>query len=157
MKMTQAISFNKTGYDPFIDFLKAYAIIFVVVAHCLPVSLYNVLLFRIWGDMQVPMFILIQTFHAYKKGTAPLIKWNSMLKRIVIPFAVVQIIILSCRLLFSADTKCNVLISSVYGGGVRTGFLLFLDIHTSRNYPCLDMAVSTKTYSKATYLDLSNS
>lgn len=29
--MASPILFNKTGYDPFIDFLKAYAIVFVIV------------------------------------------------------------------------------------------------------------------------------
>lgn len=115
--MTKTISFNKTGYDPFIDFLKAYAIIFVVVAHNFPSELWNYCLFQVWADMQVPMFILIQVFHAYKKGTAPTIKWPSLLKRIILPFVGIQAIILSLRLLLGLDTARNVLISSVIGGG----------------------------------------
>lgn len=111
------VTFNKTGYDPFIDFLKAYSIIFVIVAHSLPTFLWKYCLFRVWGDMQVPMFILIQAFHAYKKGIAPTIKWSSLLKRIVLPFVAIQGVILSLRLLLSSESTHNVLISSVIGGG----------------------------------------
>lgn len=31
-----SISFNKTGYDPFIDFLKTYSILVVVFCHGFP-------------------------------------------------------------------------------------------------------------------------
>ena len=123
--MTKTISFNKTGYDPFIDFLKAYAIIFVVVAHNFPSELWNYCLFQVWADMQVPMFILIQVFHAYKKGTAPTIKWPSLLKRIILPFVGIQAIILSLRLLFSLGTARKVLISSMIGGGYGPGSYYF--------------------------------
>lgn len=123
--MVQTLSFNKSGYDPFIDFLKAYAIVFVVVSHSFPVSLWNYCQFRIWADMQVPMFVLIQVFHAYKKGTAPSIKWSSMLKRIVLPFVGIQTFILAFRLLFTSESTHNVLISSVYGGGYGPGSYYF--------------------------------
>lgn len=67
----KTISLNKDGYEPFIDFLKAYAILCVVVGHALPVALYDYTLFYIWGGMQVPMFVLVQTFHVYKKDVRP--------------------------------------------------------------------------------------
>ena len=119
------ISFNKTGYDPFIDFLKAYAIIFVVVAHNFPTVLWNYCLFQVWADMQAPIFILIQVFHAYKKGNPPTIKWSSLLKRIVLPFVAIQGIILSLRLFFSSKSTHNVLISSVMGGGTDRALITF--------------------------------
>ena len=69
----EKIVFNKAGYDPFIDYLKAYSIFCVVFAHCLPIELYNYTLFYVWGSMQVPMFILIQAFHALKKNEKPVL------------------------------------------------------------------------------------
>ncbi|MBR5166489.1 MAG: acyltransferase family protein [Salinivirgaceae bacterium] len=117
--------FNKTGYDTFIDFLKAYAIICVVIAHCFPSSLWNYCLFQVWADMQVPMFILIQVFHAYKRGTKPTIKWTPLLKRIVVPFVIIQIIILLYRLWFSGQSAYDVLISSVVYGGYGPGSYYF--------------------------------
>jgi hypothetical protein len=116
--MAITVSFNKTGYDPFIDFLKAYAIIFVVISHSFPTELWKYCLFQVWADMQVPIFILIQVFHAYKKGSAPTIKWSSLLKRIVIPFFAIQGVILFFRLFFSLESERNILISSVIGGGM---------------------------------------
>lgn len=89
----KALTFNKTGYDPFIDFLKAYSIICVVIAHILPAQCYKYMLFEVWGDMQVPMFILIQVFHAYKKEQTPKLNWSNLLKRIFFPFVVVQAVI----------------------------------------------------------------
>lgn len=117
----EVISFNKTDHDPFIDFLKAYAIIFVIVAHNLPTFLWDYCLFRLWADMQVPMFILIQAFHAYKKGTTPKIKWPTLFKRIIIPFFLIQGLILLYRLLFDSQSLRKILITSVIGGGGDMG------------------------------------
>ena len=115
----KAIVFNKVGYDSFIDFLKAYSIICVIVAHNFPMALWDYCLFRVWADMQVPMFILIQVFHAYKKGTAPSIKWSSLLNRIVLPFTAIQVILLIFKLFTSEDSARNVLITSMIGGMVQ--------------------------------------
>lgn len=118
------VTFNKTGYDPFIDFLKAYAIIFVVVAHIFPTSLWNYCLFQVWADMQVPIFILIQAFHAYKKG-APIIKWTTLLNRIIIPFVLVQGFTLFFFILFFPNQTNDVLISSIISGGIGPGSYYF--------------------------------
>ena len=96
---SKAISFNKTGYDPFIDFLKAYSIICVVIAHILPAEFYKYILFQVWGDMQVPMFVLIQVFHAYKKGLKPQLNWSILFKRICLPFAAIQAFIIGFKAL----------------------------------------------------------
>ena len=137
---TKALTFNKTGYDPFIDFLKAYCIVCVVIAHNFPVSLWKYCLFQIWGDMQVPLFILIQVFHAFKKEDGPRIKWQALFRRIVVPFVIIQFIILIYRLVFTADSTRNILISSLLGGGVRPRVILFLGLLTDCNYPSADMA-----------------
>ena len=121
----KTISFNKTGYDPFIDFLKAYAIICVIIAHIFPVKFWDYCLFRVWGDMQVPMFVLIQVFHAYKKGAAPIIKWYSLLKRIVLPFMVIQGFILLYRFLSESGDVHNLLITSMIGGGMALAHTSF--------------------------------
>ena len=117
----KAISFNKTGYDPFIDFLKAYSIICVVVAHILPADFYKYILFQVWGDMQVPMFVLIQVFHAYKKGIKPKLNWESLLKRIFIPFVAVQVVITGFKALMQGGAARNLLITSAIWGGYGPG------------------------------------
>lgn len=117
----QTLTFNKSGYDPFIDFLKAYSIICVVIAHILPADFYKYILFQVWGDMQVPMFVLIQVFHAYKKGQQPKLKWGSLFKRIVIPFAFVQVVITGFKALIQGGVTRNLLIVNVIGGGYGPG------------------------------------
>ena len=96
--VANTICFNKTSYDPFIDFLKAYSIICVVISHILSPEFYKYILFQVWGDMQVPMFVLIQVFHAYKKGRTPKLNWSSLLKRIIIPFCAIQSLIIIFKL-----------------------------------------------------------
>lgn len=114
----QALTFNKADYDPFIDFLKAYSIICVVVAHILPADLYKYILFQVWGDMQVPQFVLIQVFHAYKKGVQPKLNWSSILKRICLPFVAVQAAIIACKGLVGGDISwTSLLISGGFGPG----------------------------------------
>lgn len=83
--MSHIISFNKKGYDPFIDFLKAYAILCVLFGHTFPHL--NEIGYGMWAGMQVPIFILIQSFHSLKKE---LTKLNiiKVAKRIFIPFAI---------------------------------------------------------------------
>lgn len=112
------MTFNKTGYDPFIDFLKAYSIICVVIAHILPSEYYKYILFQVWGDMQVPMFVLIQVFHAYKKEVRPKLNWSSLLKRIFFPFVAVQAIITGFKALTGGGILwSSLLVSGGYGPG----------------------------------------
>lgn len=115
---TKALTFNKTGYDPFIDFLKAYSIICVVIAHILPAELYKYILFQVWGDMQVPMFVLIQIFHAYKKGAQPKLNWASLLRRICLPFIAVQAVIVGLKTLTGGGISW---ISLLISGGLGPG------------------------------------
>ena len=128
----KVLSFNKSGYDPFIDFLKAYAIIMVVFTHCIPTSVHNHLLGCLWIDVQVPLFLLIQVFHAYKKEKTPEINMKKMAKRIILPFAIIQIVIFIIIALFSRDCVCNLLCISILGGGVWAWLLLLLGIYSIR-------------------------
>ena len=130
----KALTFNKTGYDPFIDFLKAYSIICVVIAHILPAEFYKYILFQVWGDMQVPMFVLIQVFHAYKKGLKPKLNWSSILKRIILPFIAIQAVIIGFKALVGGGILWTSFITSGgYGPGsyyiwiyLQIAFLLVL-------------------------------
>lgn len=83
--MRHIISFNTQGYDPFIDFLKAYAILCVLLGHTFPYL--DKIGYGVWAGMQVPIFILIQAFHALKKDS-PKLNFTNIIKRIFIPFAI---------------------------------------------------------------------
>lgn len=92
--MERLITFNKAGYDPSIDYLKGVCILLVVLTHCIPTGIQKTLLFPIWGLPAVPLFILIQVFHAYKRGTdVGVVKWGKLWERIIKPFLIVELLI----------------------------------------------------------------
>lgn len=117
--MTKAIVFNKTGYDPFIDFIKAYAIICVLIGHTLPVTQMG---YGLWAGMQVPLFILVQTFHFYKKENTKL-NFRKISQRIILPFVLFGIFEFGIFLLFSNSYDYKSLITKWLqnGGGYGPG------------------------------------
>ena len=74
------------GYDPFIDYLKGICILLVILTHCLP---------DLWGGTAVPIFLIIQVFHTYKKGLDNVkINFNKLWNRIIKPFLLTEIILI---------------------------------------------------------------
>ena len=116
-----SVPLSKEGYDPFIDFIKGVSILFVVLTHCLPYQDY--ILFSFWGAQAVPLFLLIQVFHNYKKqldkNQHPY-NFNKLWKRILRPF----ILLLALQIVLQAflsgdllDTIKNAIISGGIGPG----------------------------------------
>lgn len=87
--MQKVIIFNKVGYEPFLDFIKAYAILCVLIGHTFPML--NQMGYFIWCGMQVPLFILIQVFHVFKKNTQS-VEIKKLWYRILLPYLLIQII-----------------------------------------------------------------
>ena len=117
--MTAVIQFNRSGYDPFIDFIKAYAIICVLIGHTLPVTDLG---YGLWAGMQVPLFILVQTFHFYKKeGTRLNIK--KIIQRVLLPFVVIGLLEFLVLCFFNAGNDYKQLIIKLLlnGGGCGPG------------------------------------
>ena len=115
--MQKVITFNKTGYDPFLDFIKAYAILCVLLGHTFP--LLHETGYPLWYGMQVPLFVLIQVFHVFKKDTY---KFNikKIIQRILVPYLLVQILPL-CYVLFQTIKGNNLIFSYINGGGDGPG------------------------------------
>lgn len=116
-KMNYTITFNKSGYEPFIDFIKAYAILCVLMGHTFPYLKASG--YSLWYGMQVPLFVLVQVFHVLKKESYSF-SVKKMLKRIVCPFLLIQIIPLSIEILkygYSNNLIANCLIGGGYGPG----------------------------------------
>jgi len=90
IRMPNTVVFNKTGYDPFIDFIKAYAIICVLIGHTFPNL--NYIGYGLWAGMQVPLFVLVQAFHYLKKDNS-IVSLKRIFWRIFFPFIFVEIII----------------------------------------------------------------
>lgn len=114
--MKHVIAFNKNGYDPFIDFIKVYAIICVLIGHTLPFRDYWG--YGLWAGMQVPLFVLVQVFHCFKKKS-PYFNFNKIIYRILIPFFFIQIIILALLVLKNEGQNVPSSIKSffLFGGG----------------------------------------
>ena len=117
--MTSVIKFNKTGYDPFIDFIKAYAIICVLIGHTLPVTNLG---YGLWAGMQVPLFILVQTFHFYKKEKTSL-NVKKIFQRVVLPFVVIGLFefLVLCILYGGYGCKQMFYDELINGGGYGPG------------------------------------
>lgn len=116
--MQSTITFNKTGYDPFIDFLKAYCILVVIFCHGFPFL--NEIGYPIWGA-EIPLFFLIQVFHSYKREPKP-INWGMIGKRIVIPFVVIEAIVFGVMLISrGGQNVISLLKGGMAGGGLGPG------------------------------------
>lgn len=119
--MEKTIAFNTSGYDGFIDFIKIYAIICVLFGHTF--LWLDKIAYDIWAGMQVPLFILVQTFHAYKKEKVFVNIWK-ILKRVFIPFVVIECIVFVISLLGSGF-ECKVLIvKGLIGGGTAPALII---------------------------------
>ena len=117
------ITLNKSGYEPFFDFIKAYAILCVLMGHTIPYLKETG--YSLWYGMQVPLFVLVQVFHALKKESYSF-SIKKISKRIIYPFLLIQTIPIVYELLKNGYT--NKPITSWLIGGVRTGSILSLDI-----------------------------
>lgn len=120
------IELNKSGHEPFLDFLKAYAIICVLIGHTFPYL--NDVGAPLWLEMQVPIFILIQAFHVLKKPSSKL-GLKKMFFRILLPYLVVLLGIIIVYLCFGKMDK-EMISKGLVGGGVWSRLLLSLDLYT---------------------------
>ena len=109
------LTFNTKGYDPFIDFIKAYAILCVLVGHFLSSSI-NVL-YPIWGGNQVPLFVAVQCFH-YMKNTPPRpLNVTRIFTRVLIPFIVIQVFIVAVLFVGNGFSGFGKLLSYFFDNG----------------------------------------
>lgn len=119
--VTSAISFNKTGYDPFLDYLKGLCILCIILNHCMPEAWLSNSLFCLWGRPAVPIFLLIQVFHAYKHGqNVNPTNWKKLWKRILFPFLFTELFIItaiSIQHLISHTFSVSTIIWTILPGG----------------------------------------
>ena len=120
--MINSLHLKKDSYDPFIDFLKGVCIIFVLLNHCFPVKLQNLTFFAFWGGQAIPIFILIQVFHAYKRGFDQ-VKFNlkKLWNRIIAPFLYVEGLIIFVKIteLYITNGGVKDFLGTIFYGGGR--------------------------------------
>ena len=111
------ILLNKNGYEPFLDFLKAYAIIGVLLGHTIPYL--DETGYSLWYGMQVPLFVLIQTFHVFKKETYQL-NIPKIVKRVLLPYVLIQILPL-WYFIYKGIRFADIIGYYTNGGGIGPG------------------------------------
>ena len=109
------IEFNKTSYAPQIDYIKGLCILFVILTHCISREELGYMLFPYWGDTAVPIFLIIQVFHYYKKGVS--FRMPSVVKlwkRILRPFFIMIALMFLVQYFIYYDTTEGLFSPSFY-------------------------------------------
>lgn len=88
-----SLKLRRGGYEPLLDYMKGIAILMVLVTHGAG-EFSESLLYPLWIDQAVPLFLLIQVFHVYKKDSVCHPALGKLWKRIVRPFVFVQCLFL---------------------------------------------------------------
>lgn len=117
-----SLTLKKEGYDPFIDYLKGISIFFVILTHCLPKLDY--MLFSLWGAQAVPLFLLIQVFHAYKTGLDKAIRvphFMKLIDRIFKPFVILLLVEMFLLIVVLKNDPLQIIKSAVSAGGIGPG------------------------------------
>lgn len=125
--MEKTINLEKNAYEPFIDVLKGFAIISVVINHILPYYIERPLLFCLWGEMAVPLFLIIQSFHYYKCGldSRKKFSFSKFGRKILLPYVFAQLMIILILILKSVDYNACILQPLSRLGGIGPGEYYF--------------------------------
>lgn len=111
----ERIEFNNTGYDPQIDYIKGFCILFVIWTHCFYREELSFILFPYWGDTAVPIFLIIQSFHYYKKGVDFRIpSFLKLWKRIILPFIIMVALMFITQYFIYYDVTDGLFSPSLY-------------------------------------------
>lgn len=78
---------------------------FVVFNHALPLYIKKDILYNLWGGLGVPIFLLLQSFHYYKRGLGNSKPFNFMgfFKKMFLPFLIAELLIVIIRGLLEGD------------------------------------------------------
>ena len=124
--MMCSVTLSTKGYDPFIDFLKGFCIICVILNHSMSESLIRQTAYYFWGVSAVPLFILIQIFHGYKKGIDCChVNYYKIWHRVLQPYLLCQLVIfmflcINYRLA-TPDSITQLALNMVKSGGYGPG------------------------------------
>lgn len=116
------IQFNNTGHDDFIDFLKGFAILCVILTHSISGTFQKYILFPFWGAQAVPIFIIIQSYHFFKSEKPDILQWKfkKILKRIFMPFFIVTFAEILLLLSFG-QSPVTIYKETITSGGIGLG------------------------------------
>lgn len=112
------ITFNREGHDGFIDFIKTYAILAVLIGHTFPY--HEKVGYGVWLGMQVPLFILVQTFHCYKREKIRTDLRKAFL-RVFVPFFILELLTLSIAIIWGGQNYNYLIDNVLHKGGFGPG------------------------------------
>lgn len=117
------IEFSKEGQDLSLNFVKGICILLVLIHHTTGEAFHQGSWFFVWGYPAVPLFLLIQVFHAYKKGYGHVrLSLRKILERAVIPFLIVEVLIFVCFIVLNPTVPIrDKLLGAVFWGGRGPG------------------------------------
>ena len=117
------IEFSKNGHDFSLDFVKGICIILVLINHATDDVFKQETFFYIWGYPAVPLFLLLQVFHIYKKGfNGGHIRWGRICTRVLYPFLLMELLLTAVTVIQSPLTPVkDIIIRSLYWGGSGPG------------------------------------
>lgn len=150
--MQRIVTFNKVGHDPFIDFIKAYAIICVLIGHTFPGL--DTIGYGLWAGMQVPLFVLVQAFHTLKKEKSYL-SIKKIFFRIFLPFFIVETCVFVILLWIYQSDISSLTRTYLIGGGTGPGSYypwIYLQIAVVLPFVSRWMSKKSKTFLLIAYL-----
>lgn len=117
------MEFSKIGHDLSLDFVKGIAILLVLLNHCTGSAFQQDSWFFLWGYPAVSLFLLIQVFHAYKKGFGKKsVCWGRIWTRAMSPFLIAEVVILVVTIgMYPLEPIRHLLMSMAYWGGGGPG------------------------------------
>lgn len=126
MKMnidTTPIKFDFSKNVELFDYIKGWSILFVILTHCWPRSFRSHILFCTWGQMAVPLFLLISTALFFKKNEVPSlsITLSKLYKRVIKPYIYLELVVLIFSLLLGIHSFSSAISFLVYKGGFGPG------------------------------------
>ena len=111
----ELIDFKKNGYDPQIDYIKGICIIFVILTHSMYRYELRPILFPYWGDTAVPIFIIIQAFHYYKKGLdIRMPNITKLWKNVILPFIITLALMFTAQYFFYFNKTNGIFSPALY-------------------------------------------
>ena len=117
------IKFDFSKNVELFDYIKGWSILFVILTHCWPRSFRSHILFCTWGQMAVPLFLLISTALFFRKSDVPSlsITINKLFKRVIKPYLYLELAVLIFSLLLGIHSLFSALSFLVYKGGFGPG------------------------------------
>jgi len=117
------MEFSKMGFDLSLNFVKGLCILFVIINHSTLPPFHHGAWFFVWGYPAVPLFILIQVFHSYKKGFNGIhLKLGKIWSRAAFPFLMVEVFLMALAMVQQPTMSFrHLLLNTAYWGGRGPG------------------------------------